>query len=128
MRQSQTKRSFKREVISRIYNAFIKVVLSTRFSDAQCGFKALSRSAVEAIIPTVEDQAWFFDTECSSWRKSAVTGSRISPCAGLKTTTVASRSSQTGWEDIKGVFRLRRHLVSGNLAAAQVANADRSQQ
>ena len=63
MRQSQTKRSLKREVISRIYNVFVKVVLSTRFSDAQCGFKALSRNAVETIIPQVEDQAWSFDTE-----------------------------------------------------------------
>ena len=39
MRDSRTTRSFKREVISRIYNVMVKAVLATRFSDAQCGFK-----------------------------------------------------------------------------------------
>jgi hypothetical protein len=36
---------------------------------------------------------------------------------------------QTGWEDIKGVFRLRQQLWTGQLTTArQVANADRRQQ
>ena len=53
---SRTTRSFKREIISRIYNLLVKVVLLTKFSDAQCGFKAVSRRAVEAIVPKIEDQ------------------------------------------------------------------------
>ena len=63
MRESRIRRSLKREIISRIYNVLVKAVLFTRFSDAQCGFKALSRKAVEEIVPQIKDQAWFFDTE-----------------------------------------------------------------
>src|SRR6202044_561931 len=31
----------KREVISRLYNLILRVLLHSRFSDAQCGFKAM---------------------------------------------------------------------------------------
>jgi glycosyltransferase involved in cell wall biosynthesis len=128
MRQSQTKRSPKREVISRIYNIFVRTVLSTRFSDAQCGFKALSRKAVEAIIPQVEDQSWFFDTELLVLAEKQ--GYRIKdiPVLWVEDDDTRVKIFQTGWEDVKGVFRLRQQLWSGNLASAPVANADRQRQ
>jgi len=128
MRQSQTKRSVKREVISRIYNVFVKAVLQTRFSDAQCGFKALSRKAVEAIIPLIEDQSWFFDTELLVLAEKQ--GYRILdiPVVWVEDDDTRVKILQTGWDDIKGVFRLRQQLWSGQLGAAQVANADRRQQ
>jgi glycosyltransferase involved in cell wall biosynthesis len=128
MRQSQTRRSFKREVISRIYNLFVKTILTTRFSDAQCGFKALSRRAVEAIIPQVEDQSWFFDTELLVLAEKQ--GYRIKdiPVVWLEDDDTRVKIFQTGWEDIKGVFRLRQQLWSGQLAGTPVANADRRQQ
>ena len=53
----------KRELISRSYNLILRVTLRGRFSDAQCGFKALRRDAAERILPLVEDNQWFFDTE-----------------------------------------------------------------
>lgn len=128
MRQSQTKRSLKRETISRIYNLFVKAVLSTRFSDAQCGFKALSRKAVEAIIPQVEDQSWFFDTELLVLAEKQ--GHRIKdiPVVWVEDDDTRVKILQTGWEDIKGVFRLRQQLWSRQLAATPVANVDRRQQ
>jgi putative flippase GtrA len=53
----------KRELISRAYNRLLHVALRARFSDAQCGFKAVRREAVEALLPAVRDESWFFDTE-----------------------------------------------------------------
>jgi glycosyltransferase involved in cell wall biosynthesis len=128
MRHSQTKRSLKREVISRIYNLFIRAILATRFSDAQCGFKALSREAVEALIPQVEDQSWFFDTELLVLAEKQ--GYRIKdiPVVWIEDDDTRVKILQTGWEDIKGVYRLRQQLWSGQLASTQVANADRRQQ
>jgi glycosyltransferase involved in cell wall biosynthesis len=60
---SRVVRGPKREVISRIYNRLLHLSLRSRFSDAQCGFKAGRADVVKALLPQVEDQAWFFDTE-----------------------------------------------------------------
>jgi hypothetical protein len=53
----------KRELISRGYNLLLRTAMLARFSDAQCGFKAGRTEVVRALLPAVEDQAWFFDTE-----------------------------------------------------------------
>ena len=45
------KRSFKREFISRSYNTLIKLMFRTKFSDAQCGFKAISRRVSRELVP-----------------------------------------------------------------------------
>jgi len=53
----------KRELISRGYNALLHAVLRARFSDAQCGFKAVRREALDPLLNDVKDDGWFFDTE-----------------------------------------------------------------
>jgi glycosyltransferase involved in cell wall biosynthesis len=60
---ARVQRSVKRELISRSYNRLLRLVLRARFSDAQCGFKAIRVDAAAALIPHVQDQEWFFDTE-----------------------------------------------------------------
>jgi glycosyltransferase involved in cell wall biosynthesis len=128
MRESRTRRSVKREIISRLYNVFIKAILATWFSDAQCGFKALNRGAVEAIVPQIEDQSWFFDTELLVLAEKQ--GYRIKdiPVVWVEDDDSRVKIFRTGWDDIKGIFRLRRQLWSGRLAPAPVANPDRRQQ
>jgi glycosyltransferase involved in cell wall biosynthesis len=125
MRESRTTRSPRREIISRLYNVFIKAVLATRFSDAQCGFKAVSRKAVETIVPQIENQSWFFDTEMLVLAEKQ--GYRIKdiPVMWVEDDDSRVKILRTGWEDIKGVFRLRRQLWSGRLAAAPMAHPDR---
>lgn len=56
-------RSRKREFTSRTYNKIIQLVFSVHFKDAQCGFKAISRSTADQIAPLIKDNGWFFDTE-----------------------------------------------------------------
>src|SRR4051794_11231028 len=53
----------KRELISRGYNTILHAVLRARFSDAQCGFKAVRREALDGLLDDVKDDGWFFDTE-----------------------------------------------------------------
>jgi len=60
---SQVVRGAKRELISRSYNRLLRVTLGARFSDAQCGFKAMRTSVARRLLPSVHDEAWFFDTE-----------------------------------------------------------------
>jgi hypothetical protein len=56
-------RSFKREINSRGYVLLFKLLFRAKFSDAQCGFKAITREAAQALLPLVQDGEWFFDTE-----------------------------------------------------------------
>ncbi len=60
---SRVVRGPKREFISRGYNRILHTVLRARFSDAQCGFKAGRRDALEYLLDDVKDESWFFDTE-----------------------------------------------------------------
>lgn len=53
----------KRELISRCYNAVLRLVFAVRFRDAQCGFKAVRGDVVRLLLPAIEDEDWFFDTE-----------------------------------------------------------------
>ncbi len=62
-RASDIERSLKREINSRGYITLIKLLFWTKFADAQCGFKAITREAAQRLLPHVEDGEWFFDTE-----------------------------------------------------------------
>ncbi|MEX2226525.1 MAG: dolichyl-phosphate beta-glucosyltransferase [Dehalococcoidia bacterium] len=62
-RRSDIERSIKREVNSRAFILLIKALFWTKFSDAQCGFKAIRREAAQALLPHVRDGEWFWDTE-----------------------------------------------------------------
>lgn len=110
MRASQVTRSFKREVISRAYNLFIKCVLWTSFSDAQCGFKAASRRVIREIMPMIQDQAWFFDTELLVLCDKLGYPIKDVPVRWIEDPDTRVKIVSTSWEDIKGVFRLRRTL------------------
>ncbi|MBM3934282.1 MAG: glycosyltransferase family 2 protein [SAR202 cluster bacterium] len=52
-----------REVTARGYSTIFRVTFLTKFHDAQCGFKAISRKAADELLPLVQDTGWFFDTE-----------------------------------------------------------------
>ena len=62
-RGSRVVRGRKRDVISRGYNRLLRLVLGARFSDAQCGFKAIRADVAAMLLPAVQDDGWFFDTE-----------------------------------------------------------------
>ena len=62
-RAARVTRSRKRELISRGYNRLLRLALRARFSDAQCGFKAIRADAAAQAAPADRDEAWFFDTE-----------------------------------------------------------------
>ena len=110
LRASRTTRSFKRELISRIYNLMVRTVLRTTFSDAQCGFKAVSRRAVDAIVPHIEDQSWFFDTELLTLAEKW--GFRILdvPVLWVEDDDSRVKIAKTAWDDIKGICRVRWFL------------------
>ena len=127
MKDSQVTRSAKREIISRIYNMVVKTALATRFSDAQCGFKAMSREAVELIVPQIEDQSWFFDTEMLVLAEKQGLRIKDIPVRWVEDDDSRVKIFKTGWDDLKGILRLRKLLWSGKFNDLPVAAAKRRQ-
>ena len=117
---SRTKRSLKREVVSRGYNLLIRSLFLTSFHDAQCGFKALTRSAAQLIVPLVRSNEWFFDSELMII--AAKRGLKIKeiPVEWVEDPDSRVRVLATAWEDIKGLLRLR----FGGIPSVNLANAE----
>lgn len=117
LRGAMVTRQWKREIISRCYNLMIKALCRNRFSDAQCGFKAIRRSDAWALLPHVENQEWFFDTELLLLAEER--GLRIYEVPVVWVEDLDSRVNvrKTALEDIKGLLRVRKqrwHRRFGN--------------
>jgi putative flippase GtrA len=119
-RSSRVVRGAKREVISRCYNLILRGTLAARFSDAQCGFKALRRDVAQELLPLVEDTGWFFDTELLVLAERS--GLRIHEVPVDWVDDPDSRVDvvATAVADLKGVARLGRALATGRLPLSQV--------
>jgi len=106
-RGANIRRSVKREVTSRTYNVMIKGLFFTRFSDAQCGFKAASRRAVQQLVPLIENNEWFFDTEMLILAEKAGYRVKEIPVRWLEDPDTRVNVPKTVWEDVRGLLRLR---------------------
>ncbi len=122
-RGSRVVRGPKREVVSRCYNALLRSVLRVRFSDAQCGFKAVRKDVADQLLPLVVDDGWFFDTELLVLAERA--GLRIHEVPVDWVDDPDSRVDvvATAKADLRGLARLARSLGRGELPLADVAAA-----
>jgi putative flippase GtrA len=114
-RGSRVVRGPKREVISRCYNLLLRTTLATRFSDAQCGFKAIRADRARELLPLVEDNGWFFDTELLVLAERS--GLRIHEVPVDWVDDPDSRVDivATAAADLRGIARLARAMASGRL-------------
>jgi putative flippase GtrA len=114
-RSSRVVRGTKREFISRSYNLILRATLHAQFSDAQCGFKAMRTDCARALLPHVRDTAWFFDTELLVLAERS--GLRIAevPVDWIDDPDSRVDIVATAVADLKGVARLGRALVRGDL-------------
>lgn len=119
-RGSRVVRGPKREFISRSYNFILKASLGASFSDAQCGFKAIRRDVADRLLPLVEDNNWFFDTELLVLAERA--GLRIHevPVDWVDDPGSTVNIIDTAVEDLKGVWRLLRGFATGRIPVARL--------
>ncbi|GAA2608372.1 glycosyltransferase [Streptomyces axinellae] len=117
---SRVVRGAKREVISRAYNLILRGSLAARFSDAQCGFKAIRGEVAARLLPLVEDTGWFFDTELLVLAQRA--GLRIHevPVDWVDDPDSRVHLVSTAVADLKGVWRVGRALATGALPLARL--------
>lgn len=107
-RGSKTDRQLKREITSRGYVFLIRATFPRlRITDAQCGFKALNRKTVEAVVPRIENRMWFFDTELLILAQRH--GFKICelPVRWVEDTDTKVHILKTATEDIRGLLRMR---------------------
>ena len=101
-------RTLKREITSRGYNILIHMFFPlTKWKDAQCGFKAVSRKAAENVVPLVKDNAWFLDTELLLLADKAGYSIKEIPVHWEDDPDTRVKIISTAWEDVKGLLRLR---------------------
>jgi glycosyltransferase involved in cell wall biosynthesis len=114
-RGSRVIRGPKREIISRCYNALLHAYLGARFSDAQCGFKAVRREQARVLLPLTQDTGWFFDTELLVLAERA--GLRIHEIPVDWIDDLDSRVDivATALADLRGMARLGRGLARGSI-------------
>ncbi len=122
-RGARVLRGPRREVISRCYNLLLHATLTTGFSDAQCGFKAIRADRAELLLPLVEDDGWFFDTELLVLAERA--GLRIHevPVDWVEDTDSRVDLVATARADLKGVLRVSRRLRAGDLPLEELRTA-----
>ncbi|MEU5773305.1 bifunctional glycosyltransferase family 2/GtrA family protein [Streptomyces venezuelae] len=120
-RSSRVVRGPKREFISRAYNLILRGSLHARFSDAQCGFKAIRGDVARVLLPLVEDTGWFFDTELLALAERA--GLRIHevPVDWVDDPDSTVHIVRTAADDLKGVWRVGRALAVGALPLDRLA-------
>ncbi|MCX4098970.1 glycosyltransferase [Nocardia sp. alder85J] len=114
-RSSRVVRGPKREFISRCYNLILKASLQARFSDAQCGFKAMRTDVARKLLPLVQDGEWFFDTELLVLAERS--GLRIHevPVDWIDDPDSRVDIVDTARKDLLGVWRVSKGLATGTL-------------
>ncbi|WP_051208136.1 bifunctional glycosyltransferase family 2/GtrA family protein [Propionicicella superfundia] len=119
-RGSRVERGPKREFISRTYNLILRGTLRVSFSDAQCGFKAIRTDVARELLPLVEDDNWFFDTEVLVLAQRA--GLRIHevPVDWVDDPGSTVDIVATATEDLRGIWRLFTGLTSGRVPLDRV--------
>jgi putative flippase GtrA len=120
-RSARVVRGAKREFISRSYNLILRGSLQARFSDAQCGFKAIRKDVARVLLPLVEDAGWFFDTEMLVLAERA--GLRIHevPVDWVDDPGSTVHIVRTATDDLKGVWRVGKALATGSLPLDRLA-------
>jgi putative flippase GtrA len=110
----------RREILSRGYNLLLRAALGARFSDAQCGFKAISRARAGALLPLATDPGWFFDTELLILAQRA--GLRIHEVPVDWTDDADSRVRllPTVVADLRGIARLGTGLGLGTITVPRL--------
>ena len=106
-RGSRITRSLRRETTSRGFIFLIRVLFLSRLTDTQCGFKAITRQAAQELLPRVENEEWFFDTELLLLAEKG--GYRIKQVPVLWLEDPDSRVNvwKTVMEDLQGLLRMR---------------------
>ncbi|XVQ15860.1 glycosyltransferase [Spirillospora sp. CA-255316] len=123
---ARTVRGPRRELISRGYNALLRLGLGARFSDAQCGFKAARTEVIRPLLAVTADDSWFFDTELLVLAEH--NGLRIHevPVDWVEDIDTRVKVVRTAVDDLRGMWRMARMKSTGSADVAVPRRAEPS--
>ena len=58
-----SRQSMVRQIVGRMYNLLLRVILGLNYKDTQCGFKAFTRNAARVLFSVQRIERWGFDPE-----------------------------------------------------------------
>ena len=122
-RDSRVVRGPKREFISRGYNLMLHSFMGARFSDAQCGFKAIRADVAQQILPYTVDNSWFFDTELLVLAERCGLRVHEVPVDWIDDPDSSVDVVRTALADVRGMARLTRDLVYGRIPVPELRAA-----
>ncbi|MBA8823228.1 putative flippase GtrA [Saccharopolyspora lacisalsi] len=110
---ARTVRGARREFVSRCYNTALRWSHGARFSDAQCGFKAVRTKVIRPLLRYVHDDSWFFDTELLLLAEH--NGLRVHevPVDWVEDVDSRVKVVRTVADDVAGLIRVAREKVRG---------------
>jgi hypothetical protein len=108
----------RRQILGRMFNLALRLVLGLNFKDTQCGFKAFRRSAAELVFTQQQVETWGFDPELLYLAKKAglrivevpvcwahSEGTRLHPLRdGIR---MFAQLFQIRWNAIRGKYHLQ---------------------
>ncbi|MGO4238210.1 glycosyltransferase [Pseudarthrobacter sp. YAF2] len=122
-RNSRVVRGPKREFISRGYNLMLHSFMGARFSDAQCGFKAIRADVAQQILPYTVDNSWFFDTELLVLAERCGLRVHEVPVDWIDDPDSSVDVLRTALADVRGMARLTRDLLYGRIPVPELRAA-----
>jgi hypothetical protein len=109
-----------RQILGRIFNLALRMILRLNYKDTQCGFKAFSRRAAEAIFPLQRIERWGFDPEILYLaRKFGFTITEV-PVVWSHREGTRINPLRDGLRMFAEVLRIRRNAIRGRYAGARV--------
>lgn len=130
-RELQTERQpLHRQLLGRLFNFVLRMILGVKYKDTQCGFKAFTREAADVIFPRQQIERWGFDPEILYLAKkfhlktaevpvewAHDDRSKINPVVdGVK---MATELLRVRWCDISGKYAKASHVPEPTGAVAQ---------
>jgi dolichyl-phosphate beta-glucosyltransferase len=112
-----------RQLLGRIFNLALRVVLGLNFADTQCGFKAFRREAVKRVFPLQRIERWGFDPEILFLaRKLGFTVKEI-PVVWAHSEGTRLHPFRDGLRMFVEVLHIRWNSIKGSYATASISSA-----
>jgi hypothetical protein len=104
-------------VFGRIFNLLLRMMLGLKFKDTQCGFKAFTRSAAQAIFPLQRIERWGFDPELLYLAKKFGLKVAEVPVAWAHREGTRIRPLRDGTRMFTDMLKIRWNAITGKYGA-----------